>query len=55
MMEANAKMVALVFATQKPDSMSEEEWDFEHQQVCGFIWQYVEENVYNHIANETHA
>ena len=30
-----------VFTTQKPDSMSEEEWDFEHQQVCGFIRQYV--------------
>ena len=45
-----------VFTTQKPDSMSEEEWDFEHQQVCGFIRQYVEDNdVYNHIANETHA
>lgn len=26
-----------------------------HQQVCGFIWQYVEDNVYNHIANETYA
>jgi len=35
--------------------MSEEEWDFEHQQVCGFILQYVEDNVYNHIANKTHA
>jgi len=44
-----------VLTTQKPDSMSEEEWDFEHQQVCGFIRQYVEDNVYNHIANETHA
>jgi len=40
-----------IFTTQKPDSMSEEEWDFEHQQVCGFIRQYVEDNVYNHIAN----
>ena len=44
-----------VFATQKPDSMSNEEWDFEHQQVCGFIRQYVQDNVYNHIVNETHA
>ena len=39
-----------VFTTHKPDSMSKEEWDFEHQQVCGFIRQYVEDNVYNHIA-----
>ena len=44
-----------VFATKKPDSKSDEEWEFEHQQVCGFIRQYVEDNVYNHIANETHA
>jgi hypothetical protein len=44
-----------VFSSTKPDSMSEEEWEFEHLQVCGFIRQYVEDNVYNHIANETHA
>ena len=49
------KMHLPVFATQKPDSMSDEDWDFEHQQVCGFIRQFVEDNVYNHIANETHA
>lgn len=44
-----------VFATQKPESKTEEEWEFEHQQVCGFIRQWVEDNVYNHIANESHA
>lgn len=49
------KMHLLVFATQKSVSMSEEKWDFEHQQVCGFIRQFVKDNVYNHIANETHA
>jgi len=26
-----------VFATQKSNSMFNEEWNFEHQQVCGFI------------------
>ena len=31
-----------------------EEWAFEHEQVCGFIRQFVEDNVYNHICNETH-
>ena len=41
------------FATKKPGSKSDEEWAFEHQQVCGFIRQYVDDNVYNHIANET--
>ncbi|KAK9042947.1 hypothetical protein V6N11_071300 [Hibiscus sabdariffa] len=43
------------FATQKPDSKSDEEWEFEHQQVCGFIRQFVEENIYNHIDQEIHA
>nr|KYP45754.1 Retrovirus-related Pol polyprotein from transposon TNT 1-94 [Cajanus cajan] len=49
------KMYLFVFTTQKSDSMSEEDWDFEHQQVCDFIQQFVEDNVYNHIANEPHA
>ena len=44
-----------VFAIEKPESKSEEDWEFEHQQVCGFIRQFVEENVYNHIDQETHA
>ena len=39
----------------KPESKTEEEWEFEHQQVCGFIRQWVEDNVYNHIANESNA
>ena len=29
----------VVFATQKPESKTEEEWEFEHHQVCGFIQQ----------------
>jgi len=49
------KMHLPVFATQKSESMSDEEWDFEHQQVCGFIRHFVDDNVYNHIASETHA
>ncbi|KAG8478926.1 hypothetical protein CXB51_028925 [Gossypium anomalum] len=44
-----------VFTTQKPDSKSDEEWEFEHQQVCGFIREFVEENIYNHIDQETHT
>jgi len=44
-----------VFGSTKPDNMSDEEWDFEHQQVCGYIRQWVEDNVLNHIINETHA
>nr|KYP33204.1 Retrovirus-related Pol polyprotein from transposon TNT 1-94 [Cajanus cajan] len=49
------KMHLPAFTTQSSDFMSEEDWDFEHQQVCDFIRQFVEDNVYNHIANETHA
>ncbi|RDX93346.1 hypothetical protein CR513_24405, partial [Mucuna pruriens] len=49
------KMHLLVFAAQKPESMSNEEWDFEHQQVCGFIRLFVDDNVYNHIASEIDA
>ncbi|RDX93715.1 hypothetical protein CR513_23983, partial [Mucuna pruriens] len=39
----------------KPESMYDEERDFEHQHVCGFIWLFVDDNVYNHIASEMHA
>jgi len=41
------KLHLLIFAN--------EEWDFEHQHVCGFIRQHAKGNVYNHIANEKHA
>ncbi len=44
-----------VFASQKPDSKSDEEWDFEHEQVCQFIRQFVNDNGYNYICNEKHA
>ncbi|RDY05718.1 hypothetical protein CR513_10416, partial [Mucuna pruriens] len=42
------KMHLPVFTAQKLESMSNEEWDFEHQQVC-------DDNVYNHITSEIHA
>ncbi|KAL9274679.1 Retrovirus-related Pol polyprotein from transposon TNT 1-94-like protein [Drosera capensis] len=44
-----------VFAAQKQDSKSNDECEFAHQQVYGFIRQWVDDNVYNHIANETNA
>ncbi|VFQ98154.1 unnamed protein product [Cuscuta campestris] len=49
------KMHLPVFATQKPESKSDEEWAFEHEMVCGFIRQWVDDNVLNHIYNESHA
>ena len=52
----NLKMLNLpVFATSKPEFKSDEEWEFEHLQVCGFIRQWVENNVLNHIANDINA
>ncbi|KAJ0078281.1 hypothetical protein Patl1_37274 [Pistacia atlantica] len=44
-----------VFASEKPDSKSDEEWEFKDKQVFGYIRQWVEDNVVNHIANETYA
>nr|QIA97933.1 hypothetical protein AP_R.00g000310-v1.0.a3 [Amaranthus palmeri] len=44
-----------VFTTQKPDGKSEEQWEFEHEQVCGFIRQWVDDNVLNHINEEVNA
>ncbi|RDY10902.1 hypothetical protein CR513_04501, partial [Mucuna pruriens] len=49
------KMHLPIFVYQKLESMSDEEWDFKHQQVCGFIWLFVDGNVYNHIASEIHV
>ena len=49
------KMHLPVFASNKPQSLNDEEWEFEHLQVCGYIGQWVEDNVRNHIVNETHA
>ena len=44
-----------VFTTQKPDGKSYEQWEFEHGQVCGFIRQWVDDNVLNHTNEEVHA
>ena len=44
-----------VFSVDKPNDKSDEEWAFEHEQVCRFIRQFVEDNVYNYICKESHA
>ncbi|KAJ0102904.1 hypothetical protein Patl1_04799 [Pistacia atlantica] len=44
-----------ILALEKPNSKSDEEWEFEHEEVCEYIRQWVEDNVVNHIANETRA
>jgi len=40
-----------VFGAQKLDSMSDEEWGFEHELVCGFIRHFVDEPIYNLISH----
>ncbi|CAO2836246.1 unnamed protein product [Amaranthus hypochondriacus] len=44
-----------VFTTQKSDGKSEEQWEFDHEKVCGFIRQWVDDNVLNHINEEVNA
>ena len=49
------KMHLPVFGSNNSQSLNDEEWEFEHLQVCGYIRKLVENNVRNHIVNETHA
>ncbi|GKU90802.1 hypothetical protein SLEP1_g4753 [Rubroshorea leprosula] len=45
----------LVFSEQKPNSMKDEEWRLLHRRVCGFIRQWIDDSVLNHINDETDA
>ncbi|XP_074580577.1 retrovirus-related Pol polyprotein from transposon TNT 1-94 [Curcuma longa] len=44
-----------VFSTEKPEDKTEEQWTIFHRQVCGFIRQWVEDNVLNHVSGINHA
>ncbi|MCI39615.1 hypothetical protein A2U01_0060847, partial [Trifolium medium] len=44
-----------VFTTEKPYNKTEDEWTLLHRQVCGYIRQWVDGNVLNHISGEKHA
>ena len=44
-----------VFATEKPDNKADDQWTLLHRQVCGYIRQWVDENVLNHISGEKHV
>jgi len=44
-----------VFATEKSIDKTDEKWNLLHRQVCGYIRQWVDDNVLNHIVVETHA
>ncbi|GJZ06968.1 hypothetical protein Tco_0540761 [Tanacetum coccineum] len=39
----------LVFSTEKPENKTDAEWTILHRQVCGYIRQWVDDNVLNHI------
>ena len=44
-----------MFASEKPENKSDEEWTLMHRQVCGYLRQWVDDKVLNHIEGETHA
>ena len=44
-----------VFASEKPENKTDAEWNLLHQQVCGYIRQWVDDNVLNHVSEEKHA
>ncbi|KAK2382824.1 zinc knuckle (CCHC-type) family protein [Trifolium repens] len=44
-----------VFATEKPDNKTDDQWTLLHRQVCGYIRQWVDDNVLNHTSGEKHA
>lgn len=45
----------LVFGKEKSKDKTYEAWNFEHEQVCAYIRQCIDDNVLNHINNETNA
>lgn len=44
-----------VFLKEKPANKTDEAWTLFHRQVCGYIRQWVDDNVLNHISGETNA
>lgn len=44
-----------VFLKDKPAGKTDEAWTLFHRQVCGYIRQWVDDNVLNHISGETGA
>ena len=45
-----------MFATKKKlENVTDDEWNLLHRQVCCYIRQWVDDNVWNYIARETHA
>ena len=45
----------LVFASEKIENKTDAKWNLLHRQVCGYIRQWVDDNVLNHVSEEKHA
>ena len=44
-----------VLASEKQENKTDAEWNSLHRQVCGYIRQWVDDNVLNHVSEEKHA
>lgn len=44
-----------VFSSEKPNGKSDEEWTLLHGQVCGYIRQWMTDNILNHVSLVTHV
>ena len=44
-----------LFASEKPENKTDAEWNLLHLQVCGYIRQWIDDNVLNYVSEEKHA
>ncbi|KAM0013352.1 putative ubiquitinyl hydrolase 1 [Helianthus debilis subsp. tardiflorus] len=44
-----------IICSEKPEGMTEEEWNLLHRRVCGYIRHWVDENVLTHVSREVNA
>jgi len=44
-----------IFGNKKPSNISDEGWNLLYRKVCGYIKMWVDDNVLNHIIEETNA
>ncbi|KAF5806141.1 putative RNA-directed DNA polymerase [Helianthus annuus] len=44
-----------IICSEKPEGMTEEEWNLLHRRVCGYIRHWVDENVSTHVSREINA
>lgn len=45
----------MIFSAGKPKGKTDDKWSLLHRQVCGYIRQWIDDNVLNHAIGETHA